>query len=133
LSGPRPRRRPPRGLRPAWPSASPWPAGATVLPTPPALRGHVLVRWDLEDGTRALGVLPDPDGPGLTTAERVALRVRNAATVTGRCACGATAGPAPLPGIHHTARMEHEGGCPAHSPAAQSAMRKLARRGSTAR
>jgi hypothetical protein len=63
---------------------------------------------------RAVFVLPDPDQPGLTAAERVALRVRNDATLTGRCVCGATA---PRPRYRRGAvgvlPMRHAADCPA--------------------
>ena len=63
---------------------------------------------------RTLMVVPSPDSPGLTTAERLALTLRRDATVSGRCACGAT-----LPRIRYRpgrvvhAAIEHEPDCPA--------------------
>ena len=43
--------------------------------------------------SRGLYLLPDPDQPGLTETERLAIMVRNSATLTGKCARGATIPP----------------------------------------
>lgn len=66
---------------------------------------------------RALVVIPDPEQPGLTPAEQLALRIRAAATISGRCACGATwtLPPDEQAGMAHVG-MEHEPDCPAASP-----------------
>lgn len=66
---------------------------------------------------RAVYVLPSTTQPGLTEAERVALTVRNAATLTGRCACGATAPrPSAVAGQITHQLLVHEDACPAASP-----------------
>ncbi len=80
-------------------------------------------------GLRVLALVPDSSDPRLTAPERMALTVRNAATATGRCACGATAEGVParlVPGEVHLAEMHHESDCPAVSNAAWRAGRKLA-------
>jgi len=85
-------------------------------------------RQRLKPGLRVLAVVPDSSDPRLTRAERMALTVRNAATATGRCACGATVEgmPAhPSPGTYTETTMRHEDGCPAVSTAALRAARKL--------
>jgi hypothetical protein len=63
---------------------------------------------------RALFVVPSPNQPGLTEAERFALRLRRDATVTGRCVCGAVRRPvrANRATLNHAA-MVHENDCPA--------------------
>jgi hypothetical protein len=61
---------------------------------------------------RALYVCPSPDTPGLTPAERLALTIRRDATVTGRCARGATMRVDGKGAVVH-AVMEHEEDCPA--------------------
>jgi hypothetical protein len=63
---------------------------------------------------RALVLVPSPDQPGLTDAERLALRLRAEATATGRCACGARWTPrqARRGEVVHV-RMLHENDCPA--------------------
>ncbi len=89
----------------------------------------------LTPGLRVLAVVPDSSDPRLTRSERMALTVRNAATATGHCACGATAEgvPAnPVPGEVYLAEMHHEPDCPAVSRAALRAGRKLARGGRAA-
>jgi hypothetical protein len=63
-----------------------------------------------------LFLLPDPDQPGLTDAERLGLRVRNDASITGQCACGA---------IMTLDGMEHEHDCPAVSPLIERLARRL--------
>ena len=77
-------------------------------------------------GLRAVAIVSDAGGPGLTSAERVALTIRNDATATGRCACGATweLPVALIPGTINRGRMIHEDDCPAISPAAFRAISK---------
>jgi hypothetical protein len=60
---------------------------------------------------------------GATAAERIALTVRNSATLTGRCICGATPeGVQELaPGVYR-AVFRHEDDCPAISAAAHWAV-----------
>jgi hypothetical protein len=72
-----------------------------------------------------LFVLPDPEQPGLTPAERLGLTIRNAATASGRCACGAFARVA---WAGHVV-IEHERGCPAASPALDQLADRLGSRG----
>ncbi len=63
---------------------------------------------------RALYLVPSPDTPGLTAAERLALTLRRDATVAGRCVCGATFPPIRVVrGEAVDATMEHENDCPA--------------------
>jgi hypothetical protein len=63
---------------------------------------------------RALIIVPDPDQPGLTRAERLALTLRRDATASGRCACGATAPRVRAqPGAVNHRTMRHEHDCPA--------------------
>jgi hypothetical protein len=75
---------------------------------------------------RALMLVPSPDQPGLTSAERLALSLRRDATVTGRCICGAVAPRvrARWGEVTHYS-MLHESGCPA---ADGPHLRALARR-----
>jgi hypothetical protein len=63
---------------------------------------------------RALYVVPSPATPGLSAAERLALTLRRDATVSGRCACGATMPPVRVRRgeLVHLA-MLHEPDCPA--------------------
>lgn len=105
-----------------WPSDTPWPAGVEPVGDVPVPPGFVAVLWPLPDGRKALGVLPDPDAPNLTASERLAVRTRNAASITGRCACGAVASAA---GADALASMVHEDDCPAISKAMRRAARKL--------
>jgi hypothetical protein len=71
---------------------------------------------------RVLVLVRDPR-EGATAAERIALTVRNEATLTGRCICGAT--PEDVqelgPGVYR-AVFRHEDDCPAISPAAYRAV-----------
>jgi hypothetical protein len=64
---------------------------------------------------RALVLVPSPDQPGLTEAERIALRLRAEATATGRCVCGAHWKPTRKirRGAVVHVRMLHESDCPA--------------------
>ncbi len=59
-------------------------------------------------------LLPSPNQPGLTPAERLALTIRRDATVTGRCLCGAVAPcvRARRGEVTHYS-MFHEADCPA--------------------
>lgn len=80
-------------------------------------------------GLGVLAVVPDASDPRLSRSERMALTVRNAATATGRCACGAQAEGVParlVPGEAYLAEMHHESDCPAVSSAARRAGRKVA-------
>ncbi|HEY8645035.1 MAG TPA: hypothetical protein VIL77_04070 [Gaiellaceae bacterium] len=74
---------------------------------------------------RALFLLPSPDQPGLSAAERLALTLRREATVSGRCVCGAVAPRvrARRGEVTHVA-MVHESDC----PAANSCLQALAAR-----
>jgi hypothetical protein len=79
-------------------------------------------------------VCANASDPRLTVAERMALTVRNAATASGRCACGATVRNVrrldlPGPDRHYRAEMQHEPDCPAISKAALRAARKLGQHG----
>jgi len=80
----------------------------------------------MQPALRAL-LLPDSTAAGLTASERLALDVRATAARTGRCTCGATMSlPEDFePGGVYVVRVEHERDCPAISPAAQRALRKL--------
>jgi hypothetical protein len=70
---------------------------------------------------RVLVLVSEPR-EGATAAERIALTVRNSATTTGRCACGATPDVEELaPGVYR-AVFRHEDDCPAISPAAYRAV-----------
>jgi hypothetical protein len=71
---------------------------------------------------RALVLVPEAREDA-TAAERLALTVRNAANLTGRCACGATPEDVQelAPGIYR-AVFRHEDDCPAISPAARRAV-----------
>ena len=62
---------------------------------------------------KTLAILPSA-GDDATDAVKLALAVRNAASVTGRCACGAVASnPVEVsPGVF-SVRFEHEHDCPA--------------------
>lgn len=77
---------------------------------------------------RAIVVVPDPNQPGLTPAERLALQVRVDALLAGRCACGARGT------IHATehglaiAGFAHEPDCPAISPALERLAARLGER-----
>jgi hypothetical protein len=63
---------------------------------------------------RALYLVPSPNMPGLTAAERVALTLRRDATIAGRCACGATFPRVVVRrGRHVDVEMRHEPDCPA--------------------
>jgi|SRR5579862_5940776 len=63
---------------------------------------------------RALYLVPSPATPGLTAAERLALTLRRDATVSGRCACGATMASARIgAGGVTRATLAHEPDCPA--------------------
>ena len=74
---------------------------------------------------RALFILPDPEQPGLREKERLALRVRNSATITGRCACGAEVRFPSSPGSTAWVPMRHERDCPATSPIHERIARRL--------
>jgi hypothetical protein len=66
---------------------------------------------------RALLVIPDPDQPGLSRSEQLGLRLRADATISGRCACGASCPPIRFrPGDIRVVPMEPEADCPATSP-----------------
>jgi hypothetical protein len=69
-----------------------------------------------------LVLVPEPR-EGATAAERIALAVRNSATLTGRCACGAAPEGVqePAPGVYRWV-FRHEDDCPAVSPAARRAV-----------
>jgi hypothetical protein len=76
---------------------------------------------------RGLCVVPSPNSPGLTTAERLALTLRRDATISGRCACGAT-----MPRVRARrgevvhAAMRHEPECPAaDGPHIEALVRRL--------
>jgi hypothetical protein len=70
---------------------------------------------------RMLAIVREPR-EGATAAERIALTVRNSATLTGKCACGATPDVEELaPGVYR-AVFRHEDDCPAVSPAAYRAV-----------
>ena len=78
---------------------------------------------------RALVLLPDPEQPELREEERIALRVRNSATVTGRCACGAELDFSSLQaGDVSRAAITHESDCPAVSQALERLARRLGKR-----
>jgi hypothetical protein len=68
-------------------------------------------------------VLVSEPRPGATAAERLALGIRNSASLTGRCICGAA--PEDVrelaPGVFR-AVFRHEDDCPAISPAARGAV-----------
>jgi hypothetical protein len=68
-------------------------------------------------------VLVQEPRDGSTVAERVALGIRNSATLTGRCACGATPEDVQelAPGVFR-AVFRHEDDCPAISAAAARAV-----------
>lgn len=63
---------------------------------------------------RTLLVVPSPNTPGLTAAERLALMLRRDANIAGRCVCGAT-----FPRVRYRhggvlhAVMTHASDCPA--------------------
>jgi hypothetical protein len=79
-------------------------------------------------GLRTIAVVPSANNPRLTVAERMALTVRNAATASGKCACGAVIQGLPdklIPREFTHIRMVHEDDCPAISKAALRAMRKI--------
>lgn len=80
---------------------------------------------------RALVLVPTPKS-GASEAVKLGLRLRNEASLSGRCACGATAEafevgddgslipverPTSEPGRAFYVRFEHEVDCPATSPA----------------
>jgi hypothetical protein len=115
----------------AWASGPPWPKGVEVVRQMPE-PGFVAVTWTLDDGRKALGVMLDPTFPHLTPGERLAIHRRNAAQISGRCACGAVA-TTPPGGVQSGERAEpiylHERDCPAadDSPAIRSALGKMAR------
>ena len=87
-----------------------------------------MTRRRVPPGLRAIVLVPDASDPRLTVAERIALTVRNGATGTGRCACGAV-GEVPagkiVAGETNYGVMRHEPDCPAVSKAAYRAIRKL--------
>jgi len=86
-----------------------------------------MTRRRIPPGLRVV-IVPDLESPRLTIAERMALSVRNAATVSGRCACGAVIQGLPdelVPGEFTHVRMVHEDDCPAISNAALRGARKL--------
>lgn len=73
---------------------------------------------------RALVVLPQaPDGS--SDAADLGIRVRNEATLTGRCVCGGVAGELVEiePGVCRVA-IAHEPGCPAVAPETLAAIRE---------
>ena len=74
--------------------------------------------------TRILGLLPSA-GDDASDAVRLALRLRNEATATGRCACSAMISePVELaPGVFR-AVIEHEADCPAANPNLARAIRE---------
>jgi hypothetical protein len=64
---------------------------------------------------KTLFVVVDPEQPGLLPAERLALRLRRDATVSGVCACGAIRPllrPGRVGGVVHAVVL-HESDCPA--------------------
>jgi hypothetical protein len=73
------------------------------------LEGGVVGRWERQQRRRKqrrLYLLPD-------AAERLALTVRNDASLTGRCACGAEGELVHLAPRIAELRFEHEHDCPA--------------------
>jgi hypothetical protein len=75
---------------------------------------------------RAVYILPDPNQPGLLERDRIALRIRNDATISGTCACGATSGPVRYrAGETRMLEMEHEPGCPATSNAIEQLVDRI--------
>jgi hypothetical protein len=68
-------------------------------------------------------VLVSEPRDGATAAEQLALEIRNNASVTGRCICGATPEDVQelAPGIYR-AVFRHENDCPATSSAARGAV-----------
>jgi hypothetical protein len=66
---------------------------------------------------RALVIVADPEQPGLSPAERLALRLRVAANVSGSCVCGARMAPVRIrAGELQVVPLEHHDCCPAISP-----------------
>lgn len=77
---------------------------------------------------KTLFVLPSPDTPGLTVGEQLALTVRRDATLSGRCACGATRPAVKIRrGRARDVAMEHERDCPAVSATLDVLVRRLGR------
>ena len=71
-------------------------------------------------------LLADPEQPGLTPREREVIRIRNGATTTGRCACGAALNLAGVvAGEVNVLSIVHEDDCPATSNAVERAERRL--------
>lgn len=73
---------------------------------------------------RVLVVLPQAPN-GSSDAAELGIRVRNEATLTGRCVCGAVADdPVKIePGVYRVA-IAHEPGCPAVNPETLRAIRE---------
>lgn len=72
---------------------------------------------------RTLAFLPSPTADAAPNV-RLGLRLRNEASLTGRCACGAAGEMVVLaPGLY-SIRFEHEDDCPAISPALQRALER---------
>lgn len=75
---------------------------------------------------RALVLLPDPEQAGLTERERIALRLRNDATLSRLCVCGALATrPRYRRGGVERFSMLHESDCPAASEVCDEIARRL--------
>jgi hypothetical protein len=79
---------------------------------------------------RVLHIIPDVSQPGLTEAERLALTVRNDASVSGACACGARSSPnratrRALKGELVVFPMVHRPDCPAISPVLEELVDRL--------
>jgi hypothetical protein len=71
---------------------------------------------------RTLVLVPEPR-EGATVAERIALTVRNSATLSGWCICGATPEDVQeLASGVYCVVFHHEDDCPAISPAAHRAV-----------
>lgn len=83
------------------------------------------MEWLLDGGQKGLGIFPDPATPGLSPAESLAIATRNAASMTGRCACGAVASGKPSRGQEAFPAINHEHDCPAASPIIEAAIRRL--------
>lgn len=62
---------------------------------------------------RAVFVVPDPDTPGLTEAESLALRLRRDATISGSCVCGSVRPRIRLSKRFTDFTMQHAEDCPA--------------------
>jgi hypothetical protein len=78
---------------------------------------------NLRRDPKTLAILPSA-GDDASDAVRLALSVRNAASVSGRCACGAVASsPVEVaPGVF-SVTFEHEHDCPAAAPEFERAAR----------